>query len=613
MGIETVIAFVLLFSALLSFILEKVSLDVTALCLLAIILTISSADILENWPSPKEVLYIFTNEAPLTIAAMFVISSSLNKSRVLESVSQYLEKFCELGYRKFMLILLCLVAIVSAFINNTPVVVVLLPVVMALSKSLGISASKMLIPVSYASIFGGCCTLMGTSTNILASGIMGSNPFYPEMNSLSMFELSKIGLPLLFISLLLMVLFGRKLLPEREALSSIISEIDRKEFLTEARISRGSRIVGKTIKESKIKEIPGARLIDVLREKKSIFHGASELIFEPGDRIILSCKPEGIVEANEIEGLDLFNPEGMGIEHISSNQSIMVEAVVRPSSSMLHKTLQEVNFRSRFNLAILAIHRKGKNIYKQRDEIRLQSSDTLLILGTQNSINELRNEDELILLDKPVVSLENRKNKAPLVIAVLFSVVALASFGILPISAAAISGVALLLVTKCIKPTEAYRSVEWNILILIYGMLALGVTLKKTEASTMIASFVEQISIHAFEPDFRIIGVLILIYFVTSFLTEVLSNNATIVIMAPISLEIAQQLEMGATDARAYVLTACIAASASFLTPIGYQTNTFVYSVGGYRFSDFMKVGLVFNLVYFVGTVFLVSWYWGWF
>ena len=196
MGIETVIAFVLLFSALLSFILEKVSLDVTALCLLAIILTISSVGILENWPSPKEVLYIFTNEAPLTIAAMFVISSSLNKSRVLESVSQYLEKFCELGYRKFMLILLCLVAIVSAFINNTPVVVVLLPVVMALSKSLGISASKMLIPVSYASIFGGCCTLMGTSTNILASGIMGSNPFYPEMNSLSMFELAKIGLPL---------------------------------------------------------------------------------------------------------------------------------------------------------------------------------------------------------------------------------------------------------------------------------------------------------------------------------------------------------------------------------------------------------------------------------
>ena len=360
MGIETAIAFALLFSALLSFVIEKVSLDVTALCTLSVILVISSLGFLENWPTPTEVLFIFTNEAPLTIAAMFVISSSLNRCKVLEKISQYLEKFCELGYRKFLMILLCLVAIVSAFINNTPVVVVLLPVVMALSKSLGISSSKMLIPVSYASIFGGCCTLMGTSTNILASGIMGSNLLYPEMDSMSMFELSKIGLPLLFISLLLMVFFGKKLLPEREALSTIISDIDRKEFITEARISKDSRMVGKTIEESKISDIQGARLIDVVRNQKSIFFRKAGIKFESDDKIILSCKPEGIVEANEIEGLDIFDPEGLGIEHISSGQSIMVEAVVRPSSSMIHKTLQEVNFRSNFNLSVLAIHRKGK-------------------------------------------------------------------------------------------------------------------------------------------------------------------------------------------------------------------------------------------------------------
>ena len=613
MGIETAIAFALLFSALLSFVIEKVSLDVTALCTLSVILVISSLGFLENWPTPTEVLFIFTNEAPLTIAAMFVISSSLNRCKVLEKISQYLEKFCKLGYRKFLMILLCLVAIVSAFINNTPVVVVLLPVVMALSKSLGISSSKMLIPVSYASIFGGCCTLMGTSTNILASGIMGSNLLYPEMDSMSMFELSKIGLPLLFISLLLMVLFGKKLLPEREALSTIISDIDRKEFITEARISKDSRMVGKTIEESKISDIQGARLIDVVRNQKSIFFRKAGIKFESDDKIILSCKPEGIVEANEIEGLDIFDPEGLGIEHISSGQSIMVEAVVRPSSSMIHKTLQEVNFRSNFNLSVLAIHRKGKNLYHQKDKLRLQTSDTLLILGTKESINELRNEDELIFLDKPSVSLENRKSKAPLVLCVLSAVVLLASFGLLPISVAAIGGVAVLLVTKCIKPSEAYRSVEWNILVLIYGMLALGVTLKKTQASSIIASLVEKVSSQTFETEFKVIGVLILIYVITSIMTEILSNNATIVIMAPISLEIAHQMELASIDARAYVLTTCIAASASFLTPIGYQTNTFVYSVGGYRFTDFIKVGVIFNLVYFSGTILLVSWYWGWF
>ena len=612
MGIETVIAFVLLFSALLSFILEKVSLDVTALSLLAIIMLISSAEILENWPSLKEVLFIFTNEAPLTIAAMFVISSALNKSRVLEQISNYLQKFCHHGYRKFMLVLLCLVALVSAFINNTPVVVVLLPVVMVLSKSLGISSSKMLIPVSYASIFGGCCTLMGTSTNILASGIMGSNDIYPQMTNMTMFELSKIGLPLLFLSLSLLVLFGRKLLPEREALSSIISEIDRKEFLTEARILQDSPMIGNSIKESKIKEIPGARVIDVVRKKNSIYASNCELIFKEGDKIILSCKPEGIAEAHEIKGLDLFSHEEFGIEHISSKESIMVEGVVRPSSSIISKTVQEANFRSRFNLSVLAIHRKGKNVYDRMDSIRLKTSDTLLILGTEDSINELRKEEDVILLDNPPVPLENRKSKAPIVLTILLGVVLTASLGIIPISTAAIGGVALLLLSKCVKPAEVYRSIEWNILILIYGMLALGVTMKMSGASALIASTVEELSMNTFPPEFKIIGVLILIYMVTSFLTEILSNNATIVIMAPIALEIANQMELAMLDARAYVLTTCIAASASFITPIGYQTNTFVYSVGGYRFTDFVRVGILFNLIYFFGTILLVSWYWGW-
>ncbi len=612
MGIETVIAFVLLFSALLSFILEKVSLDVTAISLLALIMLLSSAEILTYWPSLKEVLYVFTNEAPLTIAAMFVISSALNKSRVLEQVSNYLQKFCSHGYRKFMLVLLCLVALVSAFINNTPVVVVLLPVVMALSKSLGISSSKMLIPVSYASIFGGCCTLMGTSTNILASGIMGANDVYPQMENMSMFELSKIGIPLMIISLLLLVLFGRKLLPEREALSSIISEINSKEFLTEARILPNSPMIGKSIKESKIKEIPSARVIDIVRGKNSIYALHEQLVFKEGDKIILSCKPEGIVGANEIKGLDLFSHEEFGIEHLSSKESIMVEGVVRPTSTILSKTVQEANFRSRFNLAVLAIHRKGKNVYDRIDSIRLKTSDTLLILGTKDSINELRKEEDVILLDNPPVPLENRKSKAPLVIFILLGVVAVASIGIIPISTAAIAGVALLLLTKCVKPSEAYRSIEWNILILIYGMLALGVTMKKSGASALIAKTVEEISINTFSPEFKIIGILILIYVVTSLLTEILSNNATIVIMAPISLEIAHQMEMGMYDARAYVLTTCIAASASFMTPIGYQTNTFVYSVGGYRFTDFIKVGILFNLIYFGGTICLVCWYWGW-
>ncbi len=610
MGIETAIAFVLLVTALISFVLEKVSMDITAITLFAIIACISSGGFLEFWPSITEVFSVFSNDAPLTIASMFILSTSLSKCHVLEQISNYLGKFCHLGYTKFILVLLCLVALVSAFINNTPVVVVLLPVVISLSRKLDVSSSKMLIPVSYASICGGCCTLVGTSTNILASGIMESSDLFPEMQPMSMFELAKIGIPLMVFALAFLVMFGRRLLPDREALSSIISEIERKEFLTEAIVLSNSSLIGKTIEESKIKTIKGTRLLDVVRDNLSVFDRNETLKFKKGDKIILSCKPEGIIEAQGLEGLDIFNQPSLGIEHMSSKESVMVEAIVGPSSSLVSKTLREANFRSRFNLSILAIHRKGKNLNKTINETKFRSSDTLLILGTEASIEGLRKTEEVILLDQAPLPVKSMRNKAPIVLSVLFGIVTFVSFGMLPISTASILGVAILFLTGCIKPNDAYRSIEWNIIILIYGMLTLGVTMQKTGASSMIASVVEKISIQAFTPEFQIIGVLIILYLVTAFLTEVLSNNATIVIMAPIALEIANYLGLGAENARAYVLTACIAASASFVTPIGYQTNTFVYTVGGYRFRDFFKVGIFLNLIYFTGTILLVGTYW---
>ena len=235
---ELILAFSLLLFGLISFLLEKVSIDTTALVLLGAILIVASTGVSEKWPSLNEVLSVFANEAPITIAAMFVISTSLNRCKLIEQVSESMGRFCKYGYKKFMLVLLVVVAFVSAFINNTPVVVVLLPVVLSLSKIMGVPSSKMLIPVSYASIFGGCCTLVGTSTNILASGIISTSSTYQNMPPLGMFELSKIGFPLLCISLGVLVLFGRKLLPNREALSDIISELDNKEFLTEAIIQK---------------------------------------------------------------------------------------------------------------------------------------------------------------------------------------------------------------------------------------------------------------------------------------------------------------------------------------------------------------------------------------
>ena len=356
---EVILAFSLLLFGLVSFLLEKVSIDTTALVLLGAILIVASTGVSEKWPSLNEVLSVFANEAPITIAAMFVISTSLNRCKLIEQVSESMGRFCKYGYKKFMLVLLVVVAFVSAFINNTPVVVVLLPVVLSLSKIMGVPSSKMLIPVSYASIFGGCCTLVGTSTNILASGIISTSSTYQNMPPLGMFELSKIGFPLLCISLGALVLFGRKLLPNREALSDIISELDNKEFLTEAIIQKKSPLIGKSIQKSEFTNLGGVRLLEIVRKGQTISARSNSEVFQAEDRLVLSCKRQGIIETNELDGVDLIN-NSLGIEQISSESGIMVECLVGPSSSLISKKLSDVSFRTRFNLTILAVHRRGK-------------------------------------------------------------------------------------------------------------------------------------------------------------------------------------------------------------------------------------------------------------
>jgi di/tricarboxylate transporter len=610
MEIEAIVSFVLLGFALVSFFWEKVSVDVTAIILLAAILFISCLDVLPLWPSYTQIFSVFSAEAPITIGAMFIISAALNRCRIMERMSNILGSFCKLGYTRFMLILLCLVALVSAFVNNTPVVVVLLPVIFTLSRKLGVSSSKMLIPVSYASIFGGCCTLLGTSTNILANGIIMTSEVYPNLDPIGMFELSKLGLPLLVISLGFLLLFGNQLLPVREGLTNILSDIEQKQFLAEAVVLKESPLIGKFAHESDIAKLSGTRVLDVIRRGVSLGFAKKNTKLSAGDKLILSCKPQGIIETKDIDGLDLLDEARYGIEQISSEESLMVEAVIGPSSPLISKTLKEANFRSRYNLGVLALHRKGKNLNAQLDQIRLEASDTILLMGIKNNIEKFRESEETILLDKALVPMENLKNKAPVALGILFLIIFTATFRILPISVAAVMGVAALLITGCVKAREAYQSIEWNILILIYGMLALGLAMQVSGASKLIASSVGAFGCGITQGPVKIVVTLIALYLITSILTELLSNAATIVIMAPISLEIAQQLNLTAYDARGFLLTTCIAASASFITPIGYQTNTFVYTVGGYKFSDFARIGIFLNLIYFTGTIILVSYYW---
>ena len=610
--VELILAFILLFGAVTSFALEKVKIEITSISLLLVLLFFCIFR-MENWPTINELALIFTSEAPLAILGMFMVSAALSKQGIIERFTSYLKELTRLGFHPFLLLLLTAVACFSAFINNTPVVVILLPVAIALSRSLGVASSKLLIPISYASIFGGCCTLIGTSTNILASGLMSSSQYYPNMEPMKMFELTKIGFPLMVMGIIFVIIFGKRLLPEREALSKIIADIDRKEFISEAIVLKDSAIVGEKVKNTSISKVEGVRLLDIVRNGKTLSTPLSDVELKEGDRLVLSSKPQGLIDAREVRGFKFFDQIDLGIEQINTSEAIMVEAMIRPSSGLLSKTLVDADFRGRFNLTVVALHRRGKNLHLRLNNLKLQTGDTLLLLGTESSVESLRDSREAVLLDNAPLPVNKKPMRAVLAVGSLAVIVTVATMGLLPLHVAALFAAGLLILGKSISFKEAIRSVEWNLLLLIYSMLALGLVMQKSGASAIMAELIKTISTTGLSPQWQVMGALFILYIFTAMMTELLSNNATIAIMTPVALMVAFQFGLTTNEARAFVLTCCIAASASFMTPIGYQTNTFVYTVGGYRFKDFAKFGIWPMLIYLFGTISLVGWLWDFF
>lgn len=600
---EILFVFGLLSFAIVSFIWERITADLTALAVFGVLIFVSMLSQSDQLPSLEALLGVFSNSAPLTIAAMFIVSSALERTGAIDLITSYLRKLVKLPYRGFIFVMVIGVAAVSAFINNTPVVIVLMPVILSLSREMGVASSKLLIPLSYASIFGGTCTLLGTSTNLLASGILRDAGREP----IGMFELAAVGLPILCFGALYLVLFGNKLLPHRETLTSILSDEERKEFITEAFVRADCRLIDQTAKESGILKGRGIRLLEIVRHGVAIHGDPKTVPLQVGDRLVLACRPSGIAEAQSIKGISLQSDLTEGLETIVSDEGAIVEGVVAPHASIAGKTLGDINFRQRFRMVIVAVHRRGTNQRERLDSLRLQPGDTLLMMGSTEAINQLNTSDEIIMLDRPRVPARSLRAKMPIALITSTTVITLASLNVVPIVAAVSLGVAVLLLTGCMKAKEAYASVEWSILMIIFGMLALGQAMDSTGASLMIAqamtNFVEQVA----PEHLQNIVMLAFIYIITSTFTEFLSNNAAVALMVPIALGIAATLGI---DPRPFVIASCIAASASFATPIGYQTNTYVYGVGGYRFSDFTKVGLPLNIICFCVTVVVVPMFW---
>jgi di/tricarboxylate transporter len=600
---EEIFVCALLLAALVSFVWERIPTDMTAILAFATLAVAGFLPFSQTLPEMEQLLDVFSNPAPLAIAALFILSAALEKCGLIDSLAVTLERLTKLGYHGMLVIMIAMVGLISAFINNTPVVVIFLPVILTLSRKMQTPASKLLIPLSYASIFGGVCTLVGTSTNILASGIIEDLGYPP----LSMFELSRVGIPLMLMGTLYLVLFARRRLPLRESLTSILSEEERKEYFTEAFVRHESSLIGMTFKGSDLQKAKGIRLLEIIRNGVAIEGNIFEAPLEAGDRLVLACRPSGFVQARSVEGLRLAAEEREGLETISAHEGSIVEGVIGPRSSITGRTISELNFRQRFRMIILAIHRRGINMRDRIDTLPLDQGDTILMMGTDEAREQIRRGDDILLLDRPHTPSKDLRKKAPVVLGTMIAVVAVVSMNIMPITAAAIIGVGIILASGVMRPKDAYASIDWSILILIYGMLAVGTAMQTTGVSQHVAILLASLQKLSLPEYWNMILILACLYLATSFLTEILSNNATVVLMAPIALQLGVTLGV---DPRPFVIAVCVASSASFTTPIGYQTNTYVYSVGGYRFADFIKIGLPLNILYMIGTVTLVPILW---
>ncbi len=602
MSPEVIFVFCLLALAVYLFISERMTPDQTSFTILLILLAAGTIFPDSTLPDSDALVGVFANPAPLTIGAMFIISAALERSGALEGVAGVLRRVARLGIVPVLFLMTLVVGGISAFMNNTPVVVIFVPIILSLAREMQTPASKLLIPLSYASVFGGICTLVGTSTNILASGILTRSGLPP----LGMFELASIGVPLLLIGAVFVSLLGHRLLPRRDTLTALLSDEERKEFITTAYVHRGSPLIGKALKESGLLK-GGVRIIEIIRSDVSLTGDPREAVLEEGDRLVIAARPGGLSRTRSLEGVNVGQERDLGIETIAAHEGSIVEGVVAPRSSLIGRTIAGVNFRQRYRMIVLAIHRRGANLRQGFENVPLAFGDTVLMMGTDEAREHLRTSDDLLLLDRPETPSRSTARKRPIVIATLAAVVLAASIGAMPIVVASLVGAGVLLLTNCVSTKEAYASIDWSILILIYGTLALGLAMEVTGAAELLARQVLHVGDIFESPHTRARVVLAGLYILTATLTEVMSNNAAIVLLAPIAISIGHALGM---DPRPFVIAATVGASAAFATPIGYQTNTYVYGVGNYRFGDFVKIGLPLNIVYFIGCMIIIPMFW---
>ncbi|TMV81316.1 SLC13 family permease [Thioclava sp. BHET1] len=566
---QAITALVIILAMLVMFIRETYPVEVVAIAGAVVMI------VLGILPAP-DALKVMSNDAPWTIAALFIIVGALVRTGGLDWITQQATQHVEARPVITLVVLSIVVVGLSAFVNNTPVVVVMIPVFMQLAKKIGVSPSKVMIPLSFLTIFGGTVTLLGTSTNLLVAGVVKQAGMAP----MSIFEITPLGIIYAAVGMIYLGLFAR-FLPDRDSMSALMTDRSRMKFFTEVAVPEDSALIGRHPNEVDIFKRESVRVIDVLRGDASLRRDMASVTLEAGDRVVLRTPMSELLGMQGNKDLRL-------VDKLSSVQTTTVEVLISPGCLMIGRSLGSMRLRRRYGVYPIAAHRRNQNIGRQLDDLVVRVGDTLLLEGAKEDIQRLAQEMQLVDIAQPSERAYRRRH-APIVIAVLAAIVGLSAMNVAPIVILAMIGVAVVLVTRCIDADEAFGFIEGRLLALIFGMLAVGGGLEHSGAAKLIVD--EAAPWLAMLPPWFVVFAVFLVAWA---LTELVTNNAVALVLTPIAIGLAHGLHM---DPRALVVTVIFASSASFATPIGYQTNTLVYGPGGYRFTDYIRFGLPLSLV----------------
>lgn len=584
--------------ALICFIAEWLPVDITAISVTVVLMILGLV-------TPDQGIAGFSNSATITVMAMFILSEGIGRTGVILIVRDFLVKWGGNNPNQQIFVMGAIIGPITAFLNNTAVVAVFLPIVEDWCRKRNISVSKLLIPLSYVTVLGGMITLIGTSTNIVASGVAKDLGF----KGFGLFQFTALGIITFIVGLIYLSIFAPRLLPDRKpSTSNLVSqEYGLKDYVSEVVIKPKSSLIGQTLRSSEIQRKFDLDVLELIRDDSHFPQPIADKILTAGDILLVRGGRSDLLKIRDERGIDIlpdvqFSQKGSAVEEMTSQEEGVAEVLILSNSNIIGSTLKDLRFRQRYNATVLAIRRGEELVRERMGKIPLRFGDLLLVQGPKESLLGLQTSSDLLVMEQQDIE-SLRKDKAWIALTILLLVVLIAAFDWMDILVTSLAGVIVMILTGCLKPGEIYNAVRWDVIFLLAGLFPLGTAMKNSGTTEWLAS-----NLVAMGGDLNGLWILIFFYLATNLLTELLSNSAAVILMIPIAVKVATTLSL---NPLAFMFVVTFAASNSYLTPIGYQTNTMVYGPGGYKFLDFTRVGLPLNLILSVITPLLTVWLYG--